>query len=167
MSLNQLGRARTKITTHQNIIVYIYTCCLLLQFFCLNLKLTGMRTHTYNPDTRRLRQADCHEFKARLGYISSRLAWATEWEPVSKTQNHHHHKKPVTWRQMSHGTSLSLPFPDVAILNLLMLFSNTSFFFPDRVSYYPESCLALDKYFTSAGMDHRYSHHTVYGVLGT
>lgn len=33
------------------------------------------------PVVRRLRQEDCHEFKASLGYrISARIAWALEWK---------------------------------------------------------------------------------------
>lgn len=36
----------------------------------------------------KLRQAGCHKFKISLGYImSSRLAWTTEQEPVSKIKS--------------------------------------------------------------------------------
>lgn len=84
--------------------------------------------------------------------MSSRLTWATEWELVSKTQNHHH-KKLSQWSEDKWVTEplyLFLFLMWQYWLNFLMLFIN--FFFFQTGSHAIQGCLELDMNLTSAGI---------------
>lgn len=124
-------------------------------------ELSGTATLTYNPGTQEIKagrlpwiqgQMRIHEFQVSLGY---RIRTC-----LKNTNYHHHHKSYVSdlKTDLSHGTSLSVPLPTMAIRTKPLFNAFHQYRFSE--SHVIQGSLELGVYLTSAGLVDRYTHHT-------